>query len=277
MRKLCIACVLALGALSASTVLAEEKTGTNTEEKAKFPLSITLESDLYSAYVWRGCILNDRPVWQPSVASSLDLFGYGALNANLWMNYDLWGQKRVGHQTFAGLSEIDYTLSYSVDIKDVSLEVGHIWYTFPKANGSDYAGSTKEVYGKAAYNNKIVTPSIGFYGDYDAVKGWYIPVGLNHEFALTDQLTLGLDAIVGLGDKKELNAYHGGDRTLEGGLCDFTADAYLSYAVTDNLSLGAKLAWTSILGGDARGNAKDQDPMDETDILWGGISATLTF
>lgn len=279
MKKLCIACALALGALSVSTAQAEEAAGTNTEAKAKFPLSVSLESDLYSAYVWRGYVNNDRPVWEPSATVSLDLFGYGALNANIWQNYDLSGQNRTGHKTAMGLSEIDYTVSYSVDIKDVSLEAGHVWYTFPKANGPDYGHSTEEIYAKAAYNNDYVTPSIAIYRDYtsgDGYFGWYMPVGLGHEFALTEKLALGVDGSLGFADRDFMNSYYGDDQRVEGGICDLAADVYLSYAVTDHLSVGAKLAWSSLLNGKARSNV-DERLIDDRDIVWGGITATLSF
>jgi len=149
-------------------------------------------------------------------------------------------------------------------VADFSFEVGNIWYTFPKASGQDYYNSTREVYASVAYNNDIVTPSVSLYYDYDLMEGFYGNVALNKEFALSDQLTLGLDVALGAGDDDYM-AYLGTD---DAGLMDFTADVYLSYAVTDAVSVGAKLAWMSLVDSAAR----DVDAYNDKDILWGGVS-----
>ena len=40
------------------------------EEAPDTGLSFGATLDLYSAYVWRGCVLNDEPVWQPGATVS---------------------------------------------------------------------------------------------------------------------------------------------------------------------------------------------------------------
>lgn len=231
-------------------------------------LSFEATLDIYSAYVWRGVVVNDRPVWQPGGTVSYATGEYGTFSAGVWANFDI--TDRNGFRSGGGLNEIDYTLSYAIDVEDFSLEAGHIWYTFPKVNGKDYLGSTREVYGSVAYNNDIVTPSLAVYYDYAAVEGFYGVAALNKEFALSDQLTLGVDLSLGAGDDDYMNAYFGEDSF---GLADFTAGVYASFALTDNLAVGARLAWTSLVDSGAR----DNELYWKEDILWGGINLSAAF
>ncbi len=224
--------------------------------------------DIYSAYVWRGCVVNDRPVWQPGGTVSYATGDYGTFSAGAWANFDITDRNNA--RAGGGLNEIDYTLSYAIDVGDFSLEAGHIWYTFPKANGGDYLGSTREVYGSVAYNNDLVTPSLALYYDYAAVEGFYGIAALNKEFELGDRTTLGFDLSLGAGDDDYMNAYFGENSA---GLADFTADVYVSYALTDAISVGAKLAWTSLVDSGAR----DNEVYWKEDILWGGVNLAASF
>jgi len=264
MKKLLTMAVAMVAAVT--TVLAQETAKAApvavAEESSETGFSFDATLDIFSAYIWRGCVLNDRPVWQPAGTVSYSTGDYGTFSAGLWANADM--TDRMGHTTGAGLNEIDYTVSYAINVADFSFEVGNIWYTFPKASGQDYYNSTREVYASVAYNNDIVTPSVSLYYDYDLMEGFYGNVALNKEFALSDQLTLGLDVALGAGDDDYM-AYLGTD---DAGLMDFTADVYLSYAVTDAVSVGAKLAWMSLVDSAAR----DVDAYNDKDILWGGVS-----
>jgi len=250
------------------TLAQEVKPAAVVEESPDKGLSFKATLDFYSAYVWRGCVLNDRPVWQPGATASYSTGDYGAFSLGVWANYDM--TERNKSHTFGGLNEIDYTVSYSIDVRDFSLEVGHVWYTFPKANGSDYFGSTHEVFGSVAYNNEIVTPSVSVSYDCGAVDGFYGNVALNKEVEVADRLTLGMDVSLGAGDSDYLDYYFGESSS---GLMDFTVDVYASYALTDNVSIGAKLAWTSLIDSGAR----DNEVYWDEDILWGGINLAASF
>ena len=54
---------------------------------------------------------------------------------------------------------------------------------------------------------------------------------------------------------------------------DVNAAVYASYAVTESMSVGARLAWVSLLDSDAR----DAEPYWDEDLLWGGINVAVTF
>ena len=233
------------------------------EAKDSGPLSFEMTADLYSAYVWRGMVINDEPVFQPGASASLSLGDYGSLGAALWSNMDL--TDRNGNVRGGGLNEIDYTLSYALDVGPVSLEAGHIWYTFPVVN----LGSTKEVYLSASYNSEFVTPFVSLTYDYDLLEGFYANAGLSKEWAVAERLTLGAEVSLGAGDADYM-AYVGAD---DAGLMNANAAIYASYAVTESLSVGARLAWVSLLDSDAR----DAEPYWDEDLLWGGINMAVTF
>ena len=152
MKKLLVV-ALAMIAI-ASTGIAQEAAPAVAEKSTPLTLDATL--DLYSAYVWRGCVITDEPVYQPGGSVGYDMGDSGSISAGVWANFDFTDANNTTH--FGGLNELDYTLSYAKDLGDFSLEAGHIWYTFPQANGQDYGNSTEEVYGSVAYNNDIVVP-----------------------------------------------------------------------------------------------------------------------
>ena len=231
---------------------------------AGFSVDATL--DFFSAYVWRGCVYNDRPVFQPGVSGAYATDDFGSFGAGLWSNFDLTDRNR--QVTGGGLNEIDYQLFYTVDVESFTLEVGHLWYTFPKASGQDYYPSTREVYASVAYNNDLVTPFVSLTYDYAVYDGFYGNAGLSKAFGLTDRLTLGAEVSLGAGDSDYI-AYVGGD---DAGLMDFNASVSVSYTLTDTVSLGAKLAWMSLIDSEARA----QETYWEEDLLWGGVSVNVS-
>jgi hypothetical protein len=235
------------------------------EESPDTGLSVSATLDVYSAYVWRGAVVNDRPVWQPAATVSYATGDYGTFSGNVWGNFDM--TDRRGHTKFAGINEIDYTLSYAIDVGPVSLSAGHIWYTFPSVTGSSYGTSTREVYLTAQYNNDLVNPFVKAYYDYEYAEGFYVNAGVNKSIDISDQLSAGFEVSVGMADEDYMSAYFGSD----GGFCDFNAALFASYAITDNISIGPRLAWMSLIDSETRDNVDDQE------ILWGGVNLAASF
>lgn len=240
------------------------------EESPNAGFSFAAAMDLYSAYVWRGTVPNDRPVWQPGGTVSYAAGDYGTFSANVWGNFDMTDHK--GHTSFGGLNEVDYTASYAIDVGPVSLSVGHIWYTFPQVTGPAYGKSTREVYATAQYNSDIVNPFVKVYYDYEAIEGFYGNFGLNKTITLkklSDRLSVGSEVSLGVGDGNYMAGYFYTDNTA--GLADFNAAVFTAYKLTDNLSVGARLAWMSLVDSAARDNA------DHQDLLWGGVNLSASF
>ena len=267
--------VLAVAMIAASyAVLAQEAAAPAAapvelkEESPDTGFSLSSTLDVYSAYVWRGCVVNDEPVWQPGATLSYATADYGTFSANVWANFNMTNRNNKTH--FAGIDEIDYTLSYAVDVGPVSLSAGNIWYTFPSISDSMYGHSTREVYATAAFNNDIVTPFAKAYYDYEYADGFYGNAGLTKSIDVTDQFSVGSEVSLGAGDSDYMGAYFGTD---DSGLADFNAAVFCSYALTDNVSVGARLAWVSVVDSDAR----DNDVYWDEDLLWGGINLSASF
>ena len=238
------------------------------EEKS--PLSASFSMDVLSDYMWRGKICNDNPVWQPSVTLGYDAGDYGAVSANVWSSFDLTHKRgsATNSRRTSGLQEIDYTLSYAVELFGVGFEVGHIWYTFPNNNGS----SDQDLYATVSYDNPIVTPSASVYWNYldsagNDVSTLYYTFGLGHDFAITGELTLTPSASLGFGG----NAWTGCGTELT----DQTVGLSASYAISENVSLGAQINYTwipshTLRKDDYMGAGKDQ-------LCWGGFNVTVSF
>lgn len=246
------------------------------EKEDSSPLSIEVSMDVLSDYVWRGTICNGNPVWQPSITLGYDTGDYGSFSGNIWQSYDLTHKRgtATNSRQACGLQEIDYTLSYSISVKDVNFEVGHIFYTFPKNNGT----YDQDLYATVSYANDYVTPSASAYWNYGSQHDsdpsvLYFSFGLSHDFEPIEKLTITPSASLGFGDNAWSGYVTGESAGTE--LTDQTIGVSASYAVTDYFSVGAQINYTWIPSHTLRhldymGCGKDQ-------LVWGGVNATLSF
>ena len=264
MKKLMMMATLMIASVCAVSAQEEVK------EVETSPLSFDVTADLYSAYVWRGIVVNKHAVLQPGASATADLKEAGSISASVWSDFNLAQNSRHGanqRSAFGGLDELDFTASYAIDLGDFALSAGHIWYTFPQANGSDYGSSTEEIFLTLAYKNDVVTPFIALNYDYNLVEGYYANAGLAKQIEIDERLSAGCEVSLGAGDADYNKAYFG----ASDGLLDFNASVFLAYAVNENITVGAKLVWMSLVDEDMRDNA------DQSDILWGGISLSASF
>ena len=235
-----------------------------TESKCPVTPKVGATMDIYSAYVWHGMVVNKNPVWQPDGALTLDGGDYGALAGDVWMNNDL--TKDNGHSKAGGVNEMDFTAQYNVTLFDhLGLGAGHIWYQFPNTDSP----GTREFFGAVSIPNDYVVPFVKSYYDYDEVSGSYSTAGLSKDVPLTDKLTAGASAWVGLVNRTYSEAYYGEES--KSGLQDGDVMAYLSYAVTENISVGGRVGWMSVLDDSLR----DGDMKNE--IFWGGINLGVSY
>lgn len=263
MKKLLVA---ALAMVTAGSVCMAQEVAAEAEG---FPLSFEATLDLYSDYMWRGIQVTDEPVYQPGGSMSYDMGDYGSLSAAVWANFDFTDTNGTTHG--GGLNEVDYTASYAIDVADFTLEAGHIWYTFPQVNGTDWSSSTREVYGSVAYNNDIVTPSLAVYYDYAAIEGFYSSFALSKDFEIAEQVTAGVFASLGAGDADYNQGY---GLTDDAAVIDGNIGANVSYAINDIFSVGATVVFTSVVDSGIRDNV---DATQDKDILWGGVNLAAAF
>ena len=267
-----IAYVGCLASLAAFAVEPEAETKAELESEESGAVIAEVGVDFMSTYIWRGQILADAPVWQPSATLGYDFGEYGALKANVWSSFKLTSRRDGSPVKGMGNQEVDYTVSYAKSFDALDLEFGHIWYTFPNSHNE---GNTEELFATVAYNNEFVTPTFGVYWDYrdnDDRGLFYGNLALAHEFEVVENLTVTPSLSLGLGSDAYTYAMGGERRTA---FLDQTVGVSASYAVTESLSVGAQINYTWIVdnesrGADYMGNGKDQR-------VWGGLSVAYAF
>lgn len=229
------------------------------------PFDVEVGADLFSKYVWRGMILTDDPVIQPSLTLSM-----GGFSFNIWGSVDMTDINEDEGEEYH-LQELDYTLSYGFTATEgLDLEVGVIAYTFP---GTAF-DATSEAYASAALSCvPYVTPSVTAYYDFDEVDGWYVVAALDaNTIALTEKLGLDLGVSLGWGSEDYNTAYWGVEND---GLNDLNFSAGLSYQVNDMFSVGISAGYMVLVGSDVK-DAVEADGGD-TDQFYMGVSAAFAF
>ena len=260
--------ILAVAAFFAAA--AEETNEVERAESSAF--SIEASVDILSDYIWRGKICNGNPVWQPSATIAYDAEELGTVSVNVWASLDLTHKRGTMNKSrrSCGLQEIDYTLSYANKIGPVGVEAGHIWYTFPNDNGA----SDQDLYATVSFDNPVATPYASVYWNYSDSCGndtsaVYFDFGLSRDFELTEELTLTPKATLGFGDHAYTNSKGGSELT------DQTLGVAASYAITENLSVGAQINYTWTPSHTLRKEGYMGD--GEHQIVWGGVNATFSF
>ena len=200
------------------------------------PVSASLDLPVLSAYVWRGQVLNDKTVVQPSLTVAKDGF-----SLNTWANFNGAGSYcGDNNQKF---SEIDLTASYSRSVGPASLGVGVVQYTFPNqtltvvddvSTSSAAYPSTYEVYASAGLPGIPLAPTLTVYRDLDAIDGFYATLGISQSFALCDKASIVGSASIGAGDEDYNKGYFGKDQAA---LNDAVLGLALPITVLDNLTV----------------------------------------
>ena len=290
---------ITLGAAEAES----ENSETMEEEKPEI-FTLELDVDFFSSYVWRNAVQTDEPVIQPCICGELTYFEPFWLGFYIWQNYDLTSRR---HECLrGGCAETDWSVyggatAWESEDGETSLDL-EIGYESFNNHGvkSDYREdykSTAEMYAKVTLNNQIANiygQASWMFDDFGSYKqGMYYEVGLNREFEICDSLTFGADWNVSFGDSRYLYFLYGGvnydedefgEETWDNpdaGVGGTTIKAYLSWAITDWMSLVGTIAYTGVLNGSARQSLADgpcwQGDCYRRDLLWGGLSLRFTY
>ena len=183
-------------------------------------LDAKLDLNLQSAYIWRGMVLNDKPVFQPSLTIS-----EGGLSGSVWANVNLTSD----HGYEGEASEVDYWLAYTVPGNAADWTLTYYAYTFPHTPSA----STQEVWASVTLKGLPFSPSLSAIRDVRAINGWY--------FLLTGSQNLGLlQTPVSEGLVLTLNLGHGTKEYSRGYFPDLGLDHVTDY--------GVRLDWPVKLG-----------------------------
>ena len=240
-----------------------------------FAAEASLDLPVNSAYVWRGQVLNDEPVFEPSLTVSTE---YG-LTLNTWANFNLTDS--LGKESENNFNEVDLTVSYDIPVEVVDLTVGAAEYTYPNQTAADEEGtafalpSTREAFVSVGKEALLLSPSATLYYDFEAVDAFYGVVSVGHGFEATKELSFDITVSIGAGDS-DYNAYYFG--VDDSALNDGTAKLGASYAFSESLTVSAYAMYTYLLDSDIRDAAKDNDVyFNKGDILSGGVSLGYGF
>lgn len=213
---------------------------------------------VFSNYVWRGQKLSNSYVIQPSVGISYRGFGF-----NIWSNIDSDYDNTFEH------TETDFTVDYAFDIDRLSLDVGYIYY------GLEGAQDTQEVYISAGYDI-LLNPTLTFYYDFDEGEGGFIVASIGHSFELPGKMELSLGASASYNMNNEVMGYDdSGDEFSN--FYNGEVSASLSIPVADMISLEPVIAYTFPLSNDAKDALNGISDDGDDDLLYGGLTLTLSF
>ena len=207
--------------------------------------------DFVSAYVWRGITFNDGMVAQPYLDVASDGFGI-----NVWGNLDIDDYDNTLDD--GEFSEVDLTLSYGFSLDPVEISLGYIEYLFPEGGAG-----TREVYaGLSMALPAGLSAGVTGYYDFDEVEDYYVNASLGYAVDVSDRLTLGAGAAVGMAGE---DASAGKDS----GLHEYLLSVDGAYAVTDAVGINAFLAYTDNF---------DEDVLPDQDTdLFGGVGISWSF
>lgn len=183
MHKKFIAIALISGTLSSSPAL------------ALGPVSMGVEADYASRYIWRGYDLveNNRPAFQPSATASYSPTDAATVSFNIWTSYGVSVPDSKNEW-----DEVDYTLSLDYSLSDkLSISTGYIFYTFPTVDDSDN-NDTKEFYlGASMALLAELSGDFTVYYDHDNGKGFYANLGLGYSKQASEAVSFSAGANVG--------------------------------------------------------------------------------
>ena len=171
----------------------------------------------------------------------------------------------------------------------MNLTASHLWYTYPRCTHKGDSGkwsSQKFWTVGAEYDNEFVVPSVKFFWEYGhdnkPDEAFMIDFALSRGFDITDKLSLKLISKTSLYTSQYAKYITGGELTdtVFGG---WDNGIKLSYALTDNISIGAHLnylykidhrvrhcpGWDSYSVGGGHGT--------HDGLLYGGVSLSVSF
>lgn len=191
-------------------------------------VDVSIDTAVNSKYIWRGIVLNDHPVFQPSFTVENQGFAF-----NVWGNMDLTDD--YDHEF--EFNEIDYTMSYSQELPSFGWSAGLASYTFPN---TDFA-STTEFFAGISLSTIQFNPSATLYYDFDEVEAFYLELTGSHDF----ECGVSFGLLLGYGSSDYIDAYFVTDGSSSAAFTHYAAS--LDYPVTLHLGeLNFNMTYTNL-------------------------------
>lgn len=225
-------------------------------------LSASLDIPVLSAYVWRGQVLNDELVAQPSATITK-----GGFSLNYWQNFALTDNQTGDSAEF---TEHDITVSYAIAcplVEGATLTLGLINYDFPNSEAAD----TREAYLSYALPC-VLSPTLAVYYDFNEVDDFYANLGISHGIEIADALTLNAAASIGYAGKDYNEFYFGTD---DDALNDVNVSLKLPIKLCEAATLTPGVAYTALLDSDIEDGA--DATYGEKDAVVGSLTLGVAF
>ncbi|MCF8040741.1 MAG: hypothetical protein K9K65_07900 [Desulfarculaceae bacterium] len=256
MKKLAITLILAI-----CTALPLGLTAA-TPAQAKLTPTVDAEVAFNSKYVWRGIVVVDDWVAQPSVT-----VGVGGFSFNVWADYMLTDQN--GRQN--EIDEIDLTLDYTFELGKFAIPVGVIKYTFPNSTVAD----TTELYAGVSFD-WIVTPSVTIYKDIQESNGFYILGALDYSLDLpklndTVSWSLAVGASIAYGSDDNNSFYYGSDKS---GFTDYSFYVSVPFGIGEYVTLTPQVVFTGLVDSDIKDS---MEPIQDENNIYFGLVVGASF
>jgi Bacterial protein of unknown function (Gcw_chp) len=175
-----------------------------TARPASAQVSVGADLGVYSAYVWRGLSLTNRPVLQPDLWLSYPVGGNASITVGGWSTIDIGKYDDPNDDISEGgghagpdLTEFDWYGELGTTVGSASLTLGVTGYVYPNDFGLTSTSNTIEIYGQIGLSN-VLSPSLSAYYDVDKIKGLYLEGSISHDLAISPSFTLTLGALAGL-------------------------------------------------------------------------------
>ncbi len=242
--------------------------GQAVEEKS--PFTFNAQIDFYSAYVWRGIVFCEEPVYEPGAQIHYDAGVLGRFMAGVWANAEM-GDNRRGHD--GGVTEADYFAGWNRNFGQLVTGLGYAYCQFPQRQPANLC-NIHVVSASIDWKNSWVTPFVNGNLDINESDGFYAQFGLSRAFVLTEdeRLFLRMSTYLSWGSGP-YNRYYFGQNS--GDLVDYNVTLSLAYALTKNVTIGGTVAASGLIDGTIRDQA--QQNYGYNDLVWGGFNIALRF
>ena len=255
---LTLAVLAALAAIAAAPAGAQEKAW-----------SLDLGVDYSTHYMFRGVpLLGDNEVITPHVT-----FGVGGFSAYYYGYFGDIPADFTASGAEESYQEDDFGADYTFSIGEkFSLTLGGVSYMYSSRVEEQYGFvDTWELYGIASWD-VLLTPTISYWQDMDAIEGGYLQVGISNSFPLGEKASLDFSAAVGFDFGYNLPAEFADEIGLEessGDLNDVLIGLDVPVQVTDWFSFHAMVQQSIAL------DVLDDLGVDDETIFTGGVSFTF--
>ena len=246
------------------------------------PAQVNAGADLgfFSAYVWRGISMTNKPVAQPDVYLTVPA-GKASVGLGGWANIDLGRYDNVrrdlsesGGLSSLDLAEFDPWAEISYPIGRVTVTGGALGYVFPNDAGFTSALNTLELYGKVAFGVPL-SPKLAAWYDVDKIKGLYAEASIAHTIQASDKVAVALGALAGFNAGQDASLDNTGTPTAD--FFNFADDGFthldLSAAVPFSAGpLSISPALHVVVAGDDLTKVTSPTDVNKDAKVWGGVT-----